>query len=239
MTPTQFEFYTAHKHCPLCAMYRVCASNRSFLEITLFLPSPSSLPAGKEKADKTFAFSYFKIMNDDGSILKDGCHELYVYKAEAKRLHEPRLYLTQASCKEDVIQHRSQKTLGASTSVRMLGETGGVQFARSFKESIQVSTLVCSTKLTQKSEYMPASPAARVTCFCRSSTICKKIILPATLSTHACFISPSPPPSLSSHSPLPPPLSPPYPSSPPPSSPLPSSPPPLPSSPTQLSCCCC
>ncbi len=34
----------------------------------------------KNKAEKTFAFTYLKIMNDDGSIIKDGLHELYVYK---------------------------------------------------------------------------------------------------------------------------------------------------------------
>ncbi len=34
----------------------------------------------RDKAEKTFAFTYLKIMNDDGSIIKDGLHELYVYK---------------------------------------------------------------------------------------------------------------------------------------------------------------
>ena len=34
----------------------------------------------KEKPDKTFAFAYLKIMKEDGSIVHDGSHELYVYK---------------------------------------------------------------------------------------------------------------------------------------------------------------
>ena len=34
----------------------------------------------KEKAEKTFAFTYMNIMKDDGSIIKDGIHEFYVYK---------------------------------------------------------------------------------------------------------------------------------------------------------------
>ena len=34
----------------------------------------------KEKADKTFAFTYMKIMKEDGSIVEDGTQELYVYK---------------------------------------------------------------------------------------------------------------------------------------------------------------
>ena len=35
---------------------------------------------GKNKMDKTFAFSYMKLMKDDGSIIPDGTHELFVYK---------------------------------------------------------------------------------------------------------------------------------------------------------------
>ena len=30
--------------------------------------------------DKTFAFSYMKLMKDNGSIIPDGTHELFVYK---------------------------------------------------------------------------------------------------------------------------------------------------------------
>ena len=34
----------------------------------------------KDKSEKTFAFAFMKIMRDDGSIVPDGQHELYVYK---------------------------------------------------------------------------------------------------------------------------------------------------------------
>ena len=34
----------------------------------------------KEKAEKTFGFTYMNIMKDDGSIIRDGIHEFYVYK---------------------------------------------------------------------------------------------------------------------------------------------------------------
>ncbi len=39
-----------------------------------------SLSAAKDKADKTFAFAYMKIMKEDGSIIQDGSQQLYVYK---------------------------------------------------------------------------------------------------------------------------------------------------------------
>ena len=41
----------------------------------------------RDKADKTFAFTFLKIMNDDGSIIKDGLHELYVYKVGGACCH--------------------------------------------------------------------------------------------------------------------------------------------------------
>lgn len=39
-----------------------------------------SFHAAKEKVEKTFAFTYMNIMKDDGSIIRDGVHEFYVYK---------------------------------------------------------------------------------------------------------------------------------------------------------------
>ncbi len=42
----------------------------------------------RDKAEKTFAFTYLKIMNDDGSIIKDGLHELYVYKVGVVCCHD-------------------------------------------------------------------------------------------------------------------------------------------------------
>ena len=35
---------------------------------------------GKDKMDKTFAFAHMKIMREDGAIIPDGTHELFVYK---------------------------------------------------------------------------------------------------------------------------------------------------------------
>lgn len=40
---------------------------------------------GKDKMEKTFAFSYIKLMKDDGSIIPNGTHELFVYKVQTDR----------------------------------------------------------------------------------------------------------------------------------------------------------
>ena len=43
-----------------------------------FISHISSL--AKDKSEKTFAFTFMKMMKDDGSIIRDGPHDLYVYK---------------------------------------------------------------------------------------------------------------------------------------------------------------
>ena len=152
--------------------------------------------SAKEKADKTFAFSYLKIMKEDGSIVQDGSHELYVYKvwvnfclplpffsslpfpfislplpsslsplppflppssqllslpptqAEGRKWYDPRTYLQNPSCKDDVMSQRSSRTF---TMGKMDLSTSPVHITRSFRETIHISTLTCSTKLTQTS----------------------------------------------------------------------------------------
>ena len=60
----------------------------------------------------------------------------------------------QPSCKDDVLRNRDSKTFGSVSkqSVAELTGMSGLCVARSFRETIQISTLICSTKLTQKSE---------------------------------------------------------------------------------------
>ena len=50
------------------------------LPLPLPLPLSSHYLIDKDKADKTFVFAFMKIMNEDGSILQDGTHELCMYK---------------------------------------------------------------------------------------------------------------------------------------------------------------
>lgn len=47
---------------------------------TTYYTSDVDFLAAKDKSEKTFAFTFLKIMRDDGSIIPDGPHELFVYK---------------------------------------------------------------------------------------------------------------------------------------------------------------
>ena len=54
-----------------------------------------SFYAAKEKNEKKlFGFSYVRLMDEEGTTLKDGAHELFVYKCEDRnKLRNPRAYL--------------------------------------------------------------------------------------------------------------------------------------------------
>ncbi|XP_066284414.1 dedicator of cytokinesis protein 3-like isoform X2 [Branchiostoma lanceolatum] len=87
---------------------------------------------------KLFAFAFTPLMIGDGTTLQDRQHELFVYKCEENvKFHSPAMYLTNLpSSGEDTIG-----TIGLSE--------GGATFPRSPKETFVISTVVCSTKLTQ------------------------------------------------------------------------------------------
>ena len=70
---------------PLSLTHSLPHSLPHTLSLTHSLPplSPShtlSLSLARDKAEKSFSFAYMKIMNNDGSIISDGTHELYVYE---------------------------------------------------------------------------------------------------------------------------------------------------------------
>ncbi|XP_045606392.1 dedicator of cytokinesis protein 3 isoform X3 [Procambarus clarkii] len=83
---------------------------------------------------KLFGFSFVRLMDDDGgTTLRDGSHELCVYKCDERgRLNNPMEYLNMPFLSKEAVDC-----------------IYSLPFQRSPKESIIIDTLLCSTKLTQ------------------------------------------------------------------------------------------
>eukprot|EP00074_Homo_sapiens_P092291 XP_016869357.1 dedicator of cytokinesis protein 5 isoform X8 [Homo sapiens] len=79
-------------------------------------------------------------MNPDGTTLQDGRHDLVVYKGDNKKMEDAKFYLTLPGTKMEMEEKELQASKNLVTFTPSKDST---------KDSFQIATLICSTKLTQ------------------------------------------------------------------------------------------
>uniref|UniRef100_A0A803YG23 Dedicator of cytokinesis 5 n=1 Tax=Meleagris gallopavo TaxID=9103 RepID=A0A803YG23_MELGA len=97
----------------------------------------------RDKSERAFGMGFVKLMNADGTTLQDGKHNLIIYKGDNKKMEDAKCYLTLPYTKVEM----EEKETPSGKSLHHLANF--TPSKDSTKDSFQIATLICSTKLTQ------------------------------------------------------------------------------------------
>uniref|UniRef100_A0A669QTB3 Dedicator of cytokinesis 5 n=1 Tax=Phasianus colchicus TaxID=9054 RepID=A0A669QTB3_PHACC len=97
----------------------------------------------RDKSERAFGMGFVKLMNADGTTLQDGKHNLIIYKGDNKKMEDAKCYLTLPYTKVEM----EEKEVPSGKSLHHLANF--TPNKDSTKDSFQIATLICSTKLTQ------------------------------------------------------------------------------------------
>ncbi|KFW80666.1 Dedicator of cytokinesis protein 5, partial [Manacus vitellinus] len=97
----------------------------------------------RDRSERAFGVGFVKLMNADGTTLQDGKHNLIVYKGDNKKMEDAKSYLS-LPCTKTEMEERE-----APSGKNLHHLANFTPTKDSTKDSFQIATVICSTKLTQ------------------------------------------------------------------------------------------
>ncbi|XP_053619382.1 dedicator of cytokinesis protein 1 isoform X3 [Plodia interpunctella] len=132
-------------------VFKVCLNIELFKEAHIvFLFRHRSSNEAKDRAEKHFAMSYLRLMQKEGTTIPDNTHALAVYKIDMKRATNPDIPVETEAAATCLAMPARRDELPAGSE---RGLTRGV-LALVHRDVLNVSTKLCSTKLTQREEIL-------------------------------------------------------------------------------------
>ncbi|OUC45203.1 SH3 domain protein [Trichinella nativa] len=113
-----------------------------YMEMFIYDSVSSIVP--KDRNDRPFSVSFIRLKQSNGTVIKDGFHDLVVYRVSSKIEENDFSYHTLPASKADLEMSGME---GTSSKFHIQSPTGG--FAISPKDFFTICTTVCSTSLTQ------------------------------------------------------------------------------------------
>ncbi|XP_057244195.1 dedicator of cytokinesis protein 5-like [Malurus melanocephalus] len=103
----------------------------------------------RDRSERAFGVAFVKLMNADGTTLRDGKHNLIVYKGDNKRMEEARSYLSLPCTKAELEEREKEAPVARNLPGLATFGPGKDSGRDSSRDSFQIATAICSTKLTQ------------------------------------------------------------------------------------------
>ncbi|KAL3864490.1 hypothetical protein ACJMK2_006169 [Sinanodonta woodiana] len=120
-----------------------------------FLFKHKSTSDAKDKSEKPFAMSFIKLMNKNGTTLKDEEHELLVYKIDSKKFDQSSShpYIDLPSTTKELMSPEQGSKILMQAAGTQKAQMPKIQlfsgpYTLSNRDSFTITTFVCSTKLT-------------------------------------------------------------------------------------------
>lgn len=99
--------------------------------------------------EKPFAYAYIKLMNENGTTIKDKQHNLIIYKVDTKKFESNLDGAFKHLLSKPSTKGETEKLTNSNKNLLLINGNSTSGLTINLKDSFLIETIICSTKLTQ------------------------------------------------------------------------------------------